>query len=221
VRRSGAAFPLLCAALITLAHVLAIGPLETWQRAPLLLTVSTLAAMLLYRRRRLARALAAVALAATLGRVPLALWHGARVAENATGAMVLATLDAAAWLERNTGPEERIGSWNSAGTLAYFSGRHVVNLDGLTNDAEFFRMVVRDGRLVEYLRRERIELLAEPACGPSPTVADSIAPRLLTGPARYPVARVRELLAERYELVATFSQAAEGCPGFAVWRRSS
>ena len=42
-------------------------------------------------------------------------------------------LEAARWLEANTPPEARIGSFN-AGILGYFSDRTVVNLDGVVNE---------------------------------------------------------------------------------------
>lgn len=61
----------------------------------------------------------------------------------------LAMLDAAQTLRDTESWEQtRIGAWNS-GILAYYSGREVVNLDGLANHDAL--VASRDNRLLEYL----------------------------------------------------------------------
>lgn len=47
-------------------------------------------------------------------------------------------LDAAAWIAANLPADAVVGAWN-AGTVGYWSGRRVVNLDGVVNDWAFFR----------------------------------------------------------------------------------
>lgn len=53
--------------------------------------------------------------------------------------------DAALWLSENTPKNIVVGSWN-AGILSYYSGRQVVNLDGVIND-----------QVIGYLRRHKLE----------------------------------------------------------------
>ena len=71
---------------------------------------------------------------------------------------------AATWLRDHLSPETRVGSWN-AGMIGYFSHRPIVNLDGLANDRVYFDRVIVNGELDAYLREERIEWLADQACG--------------------------------------------------------
>jgi hypothetical protein len=56
-------------------------------------------------------------------------------------------LEAARWLATRTPPQARIGAFN-AGIYSYFSGRSVVNLDGVVNADAF--VARRDGRLLDY-----------------------------------------------------------------------
>jgi len=67
-------------------------------------------------------------------------------------------LEAARWLGENTDPEARIGSLN-AGIVGYFSGRTVINLDGVVNEEAYEAR--RDGRLIEYVHAEEITYLAD------------------------------------------------------------
>lgn len=66
--------------------------------------------------------------------------------------------DAAAWSRRNLPLQARIGSWNP-GTLAYFSERQVVNLDGLVNSWKFARTQRFD--LCRYWHEEGITHLVD------------------------------------------------------------
>lgn len=219
-RRAGAAFPVLSALLVLSIHAWAVGTLEPWQRVPVLLAAAVALALVLHRRPRLTRLALVACVTATAARVPLSIWHAQRCPGNATQAAVLHVLAAADWLGHQTGPEERVGSWSSAGMLAYFSHRPVVSLDGLVNDVTFFRTVVQERRLEEYLRRERISLLAEPACGPTPAIADTIARVLWTGQGAWPAGTGAEILRHRFDLLVSWHDAKspDGCPGFAIWR---
>lgn len=72
---------------------------------------------------------------------------------------------AAAWLRENVPSGERVAAWN-AGELAYFSGATLINLDGLVNDAAFYRDIVRgQGSLDDYLRTQRVNWVADYAAG--------------------------------------------------------
>jgi hypothetical protein len=64
------------------------------------------------------------------------------------------------WIARHVPPDARLAAWN-AGQFGYFSGRTVVNLDGLANDREFLRLLETGGSILDYLRRERIEYLVD------------------------------------------------------------
>ncbi len=57
---------------------------------------------------------------------------------------------AARWIQNNLLPEARVASWNP-GMMAYFSGRPIVNLDGLVNSRKYFENDRHD--LCGYLRR--------------------------------------------------------------------
>lgn len=66
---------------------------------------------------------------------------------------------AAIWMRENLPADAVIGSWN-AGVLGYYSGRRVVNLDGLVNSWDFVPYL-RRGALPAYVVGERIEYLAD------------------------------------------------------------
>ena len=65
-----------------------------------------------------------------------------------------------AWLDRNLPADARIGAWN-AGVLGYFSKHTVVNLDGLANDRDFFRLLQSGAPITDYLRREQITYVVD------------------------------------------------------------
>jgi hypothetical protein len=67
-------------------------------------------------------------------------------------------LEAARWLEDNTDPDARIGSFN-AGIFGYFSERTVINLDGVVNEDAY--RARRDGRTVEYVCAQGIRYLVD------------------------------------------------------------
>lgn len=70
------------------------------------------------------------------------------------------------WVDEHLPPGARIASWN-AGAVAYFSRRQVVNLDGLVNDARYFREYLTKGRLVDYLDDEGVEYLVDYVSDPN------------------------------------------------------
>ncbi len=63
------------------------------------------------------------------------------------------TLDEVDWIKKNTSPEDVIGSFNS-GLLTFFSGRKVVNLDGIMN----FKAIdaIRDRKVLDYMKSENV-----------------------------------------------------------------
>lgn len=67
-------------------------------------------------------------------------------------------LAGARWLARNTPTDARLGAFN-AGIYGYFSGRRVVNLDGVVN-AEAYR-ANRSGQLLYYVLAQRIEYVID------------------------------------------------------------
>jgi hypothetical protein len=108
-------------------------------------------------RGRLRRGFAA--LAAALSLIPLAyLLHRGLVAASARQAELEQParlsfrknrLDMARKLGRQR-PDAVIGAW-WAGTLGYFSGLRVVNLDGVVNSGRYFREVLRPDRVDRYI----------------------------------------------------------------------
>ncbi len=67
-------------------------------------------------------------------------------------------LTMAQWIDENTHEGAVIGSWN-AGIFSYFSGRQVVNLDGVINDDAI--IAIRDRRLLQYILDREIDYLIE------------------------------------------------------------
>ncbi len=59
-------------------------------------------------------------------------------------------------------PPEELFACTDSGKLAFWSGRRVVNLDGLVNDFAYQR-ALRDGRLAEYLAKRNVKYLIFPA----------------------------------------------------------
>lgn len=68
------------------------------------------------------------------------------------------TYDSARWVSANLPPEAVVGSWH-AGAVGYLSGRRVVNLDGLVNSWDYFRVGQRD--LCRYWTENRIGYLVD------------------------------------------------------------
>jgi hypothetical protein len=66
----------------------------------------------------------------------------------------------ARWIDDNLPESAVIGSWN-AGQLAFFSGRTVVNLDGLVNDQAYAGRLKAGLPVIDYLDSEGITHLAD------------------------------------------------------------
>ena len=203
VGRSGVLFLLIASGLIVGADLLGVMYLAPWYRAPILLCTAIAAGLVLHRFPRAAAAVCFLLAAGMLARTILHV----TAPRDPRGQYAAYRVEAAEWLAANTAKEERIGSWN-AGMMGYFSGRHVVNLDGLANDLDYFRQVTQGRDLAGYLARERIGFLADQACGPTPS------------PDAYLRRTGSETLATRCTLERAFynETSADQCPGFAVWR---
>ncbi len=203
VRRAGVLVLLLASGLLVGADLLGVTYLAPWYRGPILLCTAIAAGLALYR---FPRAAVAIGCALAAGMLARTVTHVA-MPRDPLSQYAAYRLEAAAWLRANTGEETRVGSWN-AGMLGYFSGRHVVNLDGLANDVDYFRQVTQRHDLEGYLAREGIGWLADQTCGADPR------------PNVYLRRTGSEHLADRCILERAFynGKSADHCPGFAVWR---
>lgn len=65
---------------------------------------------------------------------------------------------AAQWVGAHLPPDTVLGSWN-AGMISYYSGRSIVNLDGLVNSWDFYEYGQRD--LCRYWRETRVSYLVD------------------------------------------------------------
>ena len=70
----------------------------------------------------------------------------------------LALLNMARWISQNAPEDAVLAGWNS-GIMSYFSGRQVVNLDGVINDQVI--PYLRDHDLRAYIERRHIEYLVD------------------------------------------------------------
>jgi hypothetical protein len=68
-----------------------------------------------------------------------------------------AMLSAGKWLAQNK-LEDNIGSWN-AGIIGYYSGGHIINLDGLVNNSIY--PFIKSNRVPEYWKQEKIRYLVD------------------------------------------------------------
>ena len=157
-------FPL-CSALAMLGLDFAsLGHLERWYLGVLVLAAApTLASALSASRRASLLALAAV--------VGLALWRVPYTVRSIDVAQYQAELrgEAADWLRAHLPPNTRVGAWNG-GMFGYYSGQHIIMLDGLANSPEFYRRALRDGDLLGYLRDERVDHLVTLNCNFDPVL---------------------------------------------------
>lgn len=87
-------------------------------------------------------------------------------------------LAAAEWLRQNVPAEARVGAWN-AGELAFFSGRTVINLDGLVNDKAYFDLIKTRRTGISYLHSQNITWVVDYAqdAGVSPRPWWGLLPR--------------------------------------------
>lgn len=155
-----AAVPLAASLLILLAHAFGRWFLRGWYYVPAAFSfVLTAGVALAYSRERWARAgrspgqfvvamLAAIALAFP--------WQGLPYWQPGLYVWQADMRRAADWLAENTTPQDRIGSFN-AGMLAYYSGRTVINLDGVVNGAALG--AIRERRILSYVQGQKIDYL--------------------------------------------------------------
>jgi hypothetical protein len=66
---------------------------------------------------------------------------------------------AAQWLAANTPEDALVGSWN-AGVLGYYSGRRVVNLDGLINHSELLPYLENE-TIADYIKQKRLRYVSD------------------------------------------------------------
>lgn len=66
--------------------------------------------------------------------------------------------DASVWLQEHSAPEVSVASMNS-GIMGYYSGRTVVNLDGVVNPSAF--NAIRNRSLMQYMRHEGVKYLID------------------------------------------------------------
>jgi hypothetical protein len=66
--------------------------------------------------------------------------------------------DGIGWMRANTPPDTVIGAFNS-GVYGYFSGRKVVNLDGVINDNAY--RALRDNRMYAYITEQNISYILD------------------------------------------------------------
>ncbi len=69
-------------------------------------------------------------------------------------------LNAAAWLREHVPAADRVAAWN-AGELAYFSGRTLINLDGLVNDRSYLARLRADLPVEPYLDEQQVTWIAD------------------------------------------------------------
>lgn len=81
-------------------------------------------------------------------------WHN----ETAVGFARAPIYAAASWVRANVPPTATVAAWNS-GTIAYLSGRRVVNLDGLVNSWSFYNAKRKD--MCGYWREEGVRYLVD------------------------------------------------------------
>lgn len=148
-----------CGAMFLLDHFL-IGPVQgEWAQVPLHLLTALAITGLLSSTSRSAWTGVAVAMMLCLAR-PVAQSAPARDWEDTfTGR----SYRLAGWIRLHTSPQDRVGA-SYAGLLGYFSGRTVVNLDGLVNSVDYFNRVMVGKEWNPYLREIRLSWLADVGC---------------------------------------------------------
>jgi hypothetical protein len=128
----------------------------TWYPVAPLLGTALLVGAIAAAQAHGARALAIALVVLGVGRATLHAWRDWRLQDSVT----IRALEAAQWARDNIPANERIGSWN-AGLFAYFSHRLVINLDGLVNDADFYRQTLLKRQFAQYVASEHISWFAD------------------------------------------------------------
>jgi hypothetical protein len=154
------AIPLLASLLLLCAHAFGRWFLRGWYYVPAALSLALVTgAALAYAREQWARTgrplgqLSAIVLAALALAFP---WQGLPYWQPGFYPWQADMRLGADWLAVNTAPQERIGAFN-AGILAYYSGRTVINLDGVVNGAALG--AIRERRILSYIQSQEIDYL--------------------------------------------------------------
>ena len=207
VAHAGVGLPLLACAAVIAGDAILVGSWLSWYQGPIFLATALALAAALGHARRLAPTAAALLLGLLVVRLP------ARVSTFADPVRqwAYAPVVAARWVRLHTPGDAVFGSFNG-GVVGFFSGRTVVNLDGLANDAHYFRDVLLGRRFDEYLARERIGWLVDSGCRGSPTPAEDLLRYLQFAGGTADLSRYQQVF--HY----TNPTRADGCPGYAVWK---
>jgi hypothetical protein len=154
------AIPLAASLLLLCAHAFGRWFVRGWYYVPAALSfVLTTGVALAYARERWARAgrplgaLSAIVLLAMALAFP---WQGLPYWQPGLYIWQADMRQGADWLAENTAPQDRIGAFN-AGMLAYYSGRTVINLDGVVNGAAL--EAIRERRILSYIQDQEIDYL--------------------------------------------------------------
>lgn len=135
---------ILLSALSFCLGIIIVDPLRTWHRFTLLFTVN-------FAENSLVKvAVLSLAVAIFMG-VPLA--FGVKRLLLGIYPHQRSMLEAAYWVKKNLRENESAGAFNS-GIMGFFSGKHVVNLDGSINNSAF--AAIRKKELLYYMYREGI-----------------------------------------------------------------
>lgn len=141
-----------------------LGHLERWYLGVALLAIAPVLASALATHRVLSLAALGSCVVLALARVPYTV-HSVRHFDYQAELRG----EAAQWLRQHLPPGTRVGAWNG-GMLGYYSGQHVVMLDGLANSLDFFRRAIAGGDTLGYLRDEHIDYFATLGCGFDPVL---------------------------------------------------
>lgn len=80
---------------------------------------------------------------------------------NFTSKLYVARYGAALWIAENSPPDAVFASWN-AGQLGFFSGRTVINLDGVINNVDYYERVLRGSTSVtDYLIENDVDFVVD------------------------------------------------------------
>jgi hypothetical protein len=69
----------------------------------------------------------------------------------------MASFEVSQWIKRNI-PEDKVIASKDAGVLGYFLPHHVINIDGLVNNHEFF-YYLKNRKINEYLKLKKVNYL--------------------------------------------------------------
>ena len=80
---------------------------------------------------------------------------------NFTSRLYVARYDAALWIAENSPHDTIFAAWNT-GQLAYFSNRRFINLDGVINNVDYYKRVLRGPvSLTDYLSENKVGFIVD------------------------------------------------------------